>query len=362
MSLPVNLIDFPDPNSHRADTSPAALPQKPQARPSNTNISLRLHTGFKPPKGLRHKSNYNPPWPFSGVPSPQTMHHHILNRKLDKKYFSITLMQPPATPWSPLPSHQNMETRTCFHTGSRIHKLDCGHTVAVPHNAEPCAANCKPPMSTISSTSSALPAPYAAPINLLRASTIRVVHAHMDALAAAADPLANAKLAAHANILSAVWEAQDKALAPPRDLISGDFSCALCGTPGLRDTRAAAVVGGPPYHCVVVGWDEGDVAVIRELEKGVQPRAPPRGASFGSGFGRGPPLKRLGAADDRGHRRSGVTVGVGVGVRESAGEMRRRRRDGWQAAVRRKEKEGVIGRLREEVLMEELGGMGLGGW
>lgn len=231
---------------------------------------------------------------------------------------------------------------------------------AVARNAEPCAANCKTPMSIIPSTTSTLPAPYASPINLLRTSTIRVVKAHIRSLAEAHDPLAEAKLAAHANILRKVWAAQDKTLATPRDLISGDFSCTLCGMAAHRETRAASVVRSAPYHCVVVGNDECDIAVIRELEKGVQPRASSRDLSFNGGFGgekKGPPLKRLGGANDRGHRRSGEIMGL----RESAGDVMRRKRDAWQSAVRRREKEGVIEKLKEECLTEELDGMGLQG-
>ncbi|KAL5417001.1 hypothetical protein PMIN03_001842 [Paraphaeosphaeria minitans] len=358
-------------------SSAASSPERSQAGPSEKMDNASLHVPTGPFEKKDHASHYvptgpkstssrghghefkrNPPCPFSGIPSPQTMHRHILNKKDDKKYFSITLMQPPATPWTPLPSHPNMETRTCFHTGSRVHRLDCGHTVVVARDAEPCAANCKTPMSIIPSTSSTLPAPYATPLDRLRASTVRVVQSHIELLVDAGDALAEAKFAAHAAILSKVWAVQDKTLTPPRDLISGNLSCVLCGTTGLRETRAAAVVDGAPYHCVVVGNDECDVAIVRELEKGVWPSLP----SFSRGFGgknkkKGPLLKRLGVVDDRGHRRAGAIGGVG----ESAGDTRRRRKDEWQWAARRREKEGVLGKLREECLMEELDGMELDG-
>ncbi|KAL5386045.1 hypothetical protein DPSP01_004477 [Paraphaeosphaeria sporulosa] len=363
MSSPTthDLIDVSEFNSNLADISSAASHEvQSQAGPSDANAPLRAPTGPKFTSGYSHGHRVmrNPPCPFSGIPSPQTMHRHILHKKEDKKCLSITLMQPPAMPWSPLPSNQNMETRTCFYTGSRVHKLDCGHTVVVARDAEPCAANCKPPMCMISSTSSALPAPYAAPINLVRASTLRILQSHVEFLVDAGDALAQAKFAAHAEILSKVWDAQDKTLAPPKDLISGNFSCALCGTVGMRASRAAAVAKGAPYHCVLVGNDTCDVAIIMELEKGVQPSASSPFGSFNGNLrnqNKVPPLKRLGVANDRGHRRSSAIAGE----RESAGDVRRRKKDAWQSVVRRREKEVVMGKLREECLMEKLGGMEL---
>ena len=71
-------------------------------------------------------------WKFVGVPSPQSMHWHILHKRNDKRYYSITtppLRTPSCTSWEPLHLHSNMETRACFHTNSRIHTLTCGHTI-----------------------------------------------------------------------------------------------------------------------------------------------------------------------------------------------------------------------------------------
>jgi hypothetical protein len=221
----------------------------------------------------------------------------------------------------------------------------------------------------ISSTESVVPAPYAAAINILRASTMTIVQEHAQHLESAGDSRAEAKLAAHTDVLGAVWNKQDDTLRPQRDLLSGDFSCALCNTTGHRATFPAAVVSQAPYHCVVVGKDEHDVAIIMELGKGAQPQQPRRrfppfhahspsfsaNAITNSRFGKKTPLKRLGPANDRGYRRANTLVGG----EESFQERKRRLKDGYDSRMRRREKEGVLTKLREDNLLEVLDGMEL---
>ncbi|KAJ4356273.1 uncharacterized protein N0V89_004304 [Didymosphaeria variabile] len=356
MSSPIRLVDYSDSDADMAD---AAFIEEPQMRPSSTDPPPNAPTGPKSTKATAFKTGFknNPPWHFSGTPSPQTMHHHILYKKNERKYFSITLMQPPVTPWTPLSSRRNMETRLCFHTGSRIHVLDCGHTVAVQGNAEPCAANCKPPMARISSTGSTVPTAYASAINIHRSSTAETVKEHIQLLDDNGDPMAQEKFAAHVDVLCKVWDNQDQELRPQVDLISGNFSCTTCGTTAHRATNPAAPVLRAPYHCIVVGKDEHDIAIIHELGKGIQPQQSSQ-SSINFKTTKKPPPKRLGPANDSGHRRSRAIVGL----KETPGETRKRKNDAWHSAMRRREKEGVMSKLREDNLMEELDAMGLKSW
>ncbi|KAL1606698.1 hypothetical protein SLS60_004105 [Paraconiothyrium brasiliense] len=368
MSTPVQLgaeSDMADPGSieqtHLHPSSNVPPPNAPTG-PKSTKVTA-----------LKTRTRINPPWAFFGAPSPQTMHHHILFKRDNKKYFSITLMQPPLMPWTPLRSRRNMETRVCFHTGSRIHILDCGHTVvmflshdinspdayhfqAVQRDAEPCAANCKPPMAKISSTDSIVPTAYASAINIHRASTAETVKKHIQILGGNGDPIAQEKLTAHVGVLCKVWDKQDEVLRPAVDLISGNFSCFICGNTAHRATHPAALVPRAPYHCIVVGKDEHDIAIIQELEKGIQPQQYSR-TCINLTVTNKPPPKRLGPANDSGHRRSGTIVGL----KETPGERRKRKKDDWHSAMRRREKEGIISKLREDNLMEELDAMGLMG-
>lgn len=126
--------------------------------------------------------------------------------------------------------------------------------------------------------------------------------------------------------------------------MSGDFQCKMCENAGERETRMAAMLPAAPYYCIVVGNDEWDESVIKELEKGIMPVD---GGSYGGNFRggkKGFPLKRLGARNDRGHRRSGAISG-GRAVQVDA--------------RRRSEKRDVLGKLQEEMLMEQMSGMGL---
>lgn len=177
----------------------------------------------------------------------------------------------------------------------------------------------------------------------------------------------------HVKTILDIWENQDQTLQGHHDLISGDFSCTLCNTRAQRDAFPAFVLDRFPYSCVVVGKDNQDIMIIRELEKGVVPQLPqpplgaprhPRGFIDRSSQGA---LKRLGTGNDKGLRRSGATpspvtgpaAGSGVGRKETSGERKRRLKDGYHSAIRRKEKEDVLEKLRKESLLEDFEATGL---
>lgn len=71
----------------------------------------------------------NKEWNFTGDPSPIAMHTHAMHKKSITQYYSITTMSEPRATWAPLYLRPDMETRTCYRAGSRIHLLTCGHYV-----------------------------------------------------------------------------------------------------------------------------------------------------------------------------------------------------------------------------------------
>ncbi|KAF2689736.1 hypothetical protein K458DRAFT_131810 [Lentithecium fluviatile CBS 122367] len=161
-----------------------------------------------------------------------------------------------------------METRPCHHSSSRIHALTCGHIIAVPRNAEPCAANCAPNI-TLSSLCFKLPipAPHVGVLEKIRKSIVEGVNAYGAAFAGN-DRALEAKVAVHVEILRGVWERQERRILPVPDLMGGDFSCVKCGNEGHRVAFPAHTLADDPYWCIVVGREARDRAIIAELEKG----------------------------------------------------------------------------------------------
>lgn len=90
--------------------------------------------------------------------------------------------------------------------------------------------------------------------------------------------------APHPEILLQVWTTQARRIAPQTDLLNGNFTCHSCSLPGPRATIPAYIVAAKPYlgldaddadrsyDCAVLGHDEVDRAVVRELERGTVPQ------------------------------------------------------------------------------------------
>lgn len=192
-----------------------------------------------------------------------------MHKKRGKKYFSITTPKGMREQWWPLQSHQQMETRPCYYANSRIHKLACGHTVAVARDAEPCAANCANALVQPKNCfGSPVPAQYAPTLVKIRESIFEGFNAFAATAANANDVVRNN---VWLDVLDKVWRDQEAKLAPHPDLISGDFYCSLCSTDFHRAAIPAFELPDAPYYCFVVGKDEHDVAIIHELERGVRP-------------------------------------------------------------------------------------------
>ncbi|KAF1977835.1 hypothetical protein BU23DRAFT_564699 [Bimuria novae-zelandiae CBS 107.79] len=365
--------DTPAPSRDpRLQNRPPGWTPHPRNRAPTSALHLNAPTGpkstqasFQSRKALYTK--VKPEWRFNGVPTPLEMHNYILHRKTSpgRNYFSITTIAPPNLPWSPLTSRQNMETRPCHNAGSRIHMLSCGHTIAVPRDAQPCAQNCSPPLTPLTSreprimsiphSKASIPTPYASFLSTHRASIAAAVNTHIAAMMSSGDPRAAPRYHLYASFLSSIWSAQDASLQPRRDLLGGDFSCGLCSVIAHRESMPAAVLYEFPYACIVVGREEADIAIIRELQKGVRPSeiAPPPSRIYIDleREQKRAPVKRFGVGE-RGprHRRSDAVGGEG-----------KRWKEGRIGKMRREEKEGVLGRLREEIVLEKLEAVGLGG-
>ncbi|KAF2639130.1 hypothetical protein P280DRAFT_481307 [Massarina eburnea CBS 473.64] len=277
---------------------------------------------------------------ISSSPSPAQMHSHLFRKS--RQNLSITTMSAPFAQWQPLRTHQNMETRSCHHTGSRIHTLSCGHTISVTRDAEPCATNCAS-ISNITSPSWAKTPVQKTHVAVLEKTRLAIdaalkIHSSFLTDVGFTQKDSNFTVASHISIILTIFNNQESRLRPPVDLISGDFSCELCSTPGLRAASPAFILNVAPYNCVVVKKDDNDLAAIKELVKGVMPMAP---------------VKR--------ERERDMVAGVRGrgGKKVMSAETRARVREGRVTKRRVEEKRRVLGMLKDEVFVEELEGLGL---
>lgn len=139
------------------------------------------------------------------------MYDHIQAMLLNQptRYPVITKSEAPWAPWNP-PSppstaNQTTELRTCFHSGSQIHKLSCGHTVstvaqdgAAAAAPEPCAANCIPPATNCPfSPDDPLVRDYVSPLGKIRNSIQAVLGQNYRDNKAADLPHADAEFDGH---------------------------------------------------------------------------------------------------------------------------------------------------------------------
>jgi hypothetical protein len=216
--------------------------------------------------------------------SPEAMYTHISKMCKSKKYPTITTPAPQYASWHSLSMHKNMETRACFHTGSRIHVspplllslkhfltskfqiLTCGHTIFTNSNAQPCAANCSSPMITGLCFTQPVPAAHAPAL----AKNRTAIQEALDSFCETSE----SQTLTHIEILKTLLIAQDSRLRPQVDLIGGDFACLLCSLSGQRPTVPAFALPCAPFFRLVVGLSENDVAVIKKLELGTVPVAP----------------------------------------------------------------------------------------
>jgi hypothetical protein len=162
-----------------------------------------------------------------------------------------------------------METRPCHHTSSRIHTLACGHTIAVPRDAEPCALNCAVPGPPPERTpiSSAVLAPYIPTLLKIRNAAFEALNTYATVFADTDHGILK-KFDDHAQVLQHQWVAQEQELRGTVDLIGGNFACAKCGSQGQRPSFPAHMLPEHPYYCIVVGREEPDLQVLKMLEDG----------------------------------------------------------------------------------------------
>ena len=113
-----------------------------------------------------------------------------------------------------------------------------------------------------------------------------------------------------------------------KDVDRGNFECKECGAKALRSTVPAFTYHRNPHHVIIPIRDKDDVAVVKELKRGVKP-IPPR--SYGH------------RGRDRRHAR-----GAGRGVNH-----------GRIVRHRVKEKKRVLNGLREENIIAEIEAMDL---
>jgi len=111
------------------------------------------------------------------------------------------------------------------------------------------------------------------------------------------------------------------------DLTKGDFECKVCGTPGARPTVPAFPYSVVPHHLIIPVRNEEDAAVVEALKQGKTP-TPPKSAQ--------PNPKKKGRSPAKDKVRHGRIVKQRVN-----------------------EKQTVLSRMREEDLMESVGGINL---
>ncbi|KAJ4297682.1 hypothetical protein N0V90_005576 [Kalmusia sp. IMI 367209] len=192
-----------------------------------------------------------------------------------------------------------------------------------------------------------IPTQYAPTVQKIRTSIIDAVNAWENTLHSNSDAQAETKAGVHVDILFAIWKRQNAVLLPPVDLIGGNFSCALCSTTGPRPTHPAVMLPEAPYFCIVVGKDESDIAIIKQLQQGMKPEGLMQrnfGFRAGKGAGRGRGRRSMSRGSSR---------GVSNEPRETGAQRQHRVRHAEICKQSRIEKQEVIGRLRDETLLEE---------
>ncbi|KAF1962919.1 hypothetical protein CC80DRAFT_530811 [Byssothecium circinans] len=292
------------------------------------------------------------PLPLFGVPNPPLMHTHLLSKSRQNP--SITTLPAPNTPWNPLsPNFQHKETRPCFPTNSRIHTLTCGHTVSLRDDgpAQPCVGNCASARTMVRARcfTKPVPATWAPTLEKIRLSIDTALKTYKAMLTANGGRMGRNGLprsSIQKPILRQIFAEQDRRVQPNVDLLGGDFVCTLCGEWGARGTLAAFVLPVAPYWCVAVAKDDNDLAVIRQLVKGVVPVAKVMEAKTAKG---------LGAFMGEGLRRKN-----GVEFALALREKKRERVKNARVTKRRvREKKRVLEGLREEAFVDELESLGL---
>ncbi|KAF2272917.1 uncharacterized protein EI97DRAFT_461534 [Westerdykella ornata] len=296
-----------------------------------------------------------PTCPAPSGSSPDTQMGEHLRRQLQEgkrsgRYWSITTMPQPFAAWSPLPSHQEKETRPCHCSISRVHKLRCGHLVAVAREAEQCAQNCvgssamMPDLirlhtSTPSPSSEAegYSEPRSSPNEIYENNVLALRQYAVTFLGVREDiPLddqlqAVARANAHLAILNRVnfkHQLNDRL-----DLVGGDFGCQECRVEGHRPSVPVYHYRRDPWHVIIPIRNEEDQTLVRRLKDGTTPSRP----------------------SNKG--RNHVQAGRGRGGKARSFD---RLLGGRITKQRVEEKERVLGRMKEEELMESLEGMGIG--
>ncbi|KAF2730498.1 hypothetical protein EJ04DRAFT_45454 [Polyplosphaeria fusca] len=213
---------------------------------------------------------------FKGTPpTPLQMHDQIAGKRHTGLYYSITTIQSPMAPWAPLMVHPEMESRACHFNYSRIHRLLCGHIVAVVREAEQCASNCTGmmgPQGVLEDSAQESMQKVGAVAQAVQNSFVRDLYSTREQLLLSLDT----KSAHKATLKKTMAEyMSDAFICMPEfnksALVDGDFECKECGTPGLRSTFPTYLFD--PMHVIIVIRDSDDIAIVEQLKDGVLPRS-----------------------------------------------------------------------------------------
>lgn len=157
----------------------------------------------------------------------------------------------------------------------------------MPRDAEGCATNCAGHATTKLASADAVPIPYAHALGKTRKNVQQGHQTYGEMLIANGHPHAENMYNIHFMALMGVWEKQNADFVHKPGRLGGDFTCNLCGLlgQGHRPTVPAFELPQQPYKCIVVGKSPRDIAVIRDLEKGIKPKAPFRQPTSIKGLG-----------------------------------------------------------------------------
>ncbi|KAF2263162.1 hypothetical protein CC78DRAFT_545137 [Lojkania enalia] len=210
-----------------------------------------------------------PHYEFNGQPTAVQMHDHIVYKRSKGLYFSITTLPAPFMGWAPIsaqkaPREQHllapqMETRSCHCSKSRIHLLNCGHTVAVPRDAEQCAANCVGMQTVLG--------------NEMVAKMFTLVQRSHATVSRFVQELEAQGTQEKLEMARAMKEGYKQMVHQQSrvNLLDGDFNCKICGNGGMRE--AVPAYHFLPMYVIIVVRDDKDAAIVRELERGVRPES-----------------------------------------------------------------------------------------
>ncbi|KAF2741764.1 hypothetical protein M011DRAFT_472828 [Sporormia fimetaria CBS 119925] len=232
------------------------------------------------------------------------LHQELADGRTAGRYWSITTMPMPYSPWSPLFSHREKETRPCHSAWSRVHKLTCGHFVAVEGGAEQCAANCVGMnLPAIAQAHKAKPVLKHGEILADGKTPGEVVDDKMNALTVYGSTFLVAKgepgMKTAMDLLNSLAQTNFIHQHRPANNKGGKFACQECKSEGQRPSVPTFHYRRTPWQVVIPIRDEESLAVVQRLKSGVVPK-PPRPHVYH--HRRGPQNDRVRAARITRHR------------------------------------------------------------